>query len=150
MWSLFVGWLLLASVCAILDMRSQRSLYLPAFMAVSVVAVLAATWKYRTKNYKFSLVKPGTVRSQFGFEIEITQSRIDYKEGDHVISWKAAMMDAGMGRVELSNTTVSAWEDPFSNELLGSEKKTEIVKRVKAAIIYLQLVETGKIRPSRN
>jgi hypothetical protein len=54
-----------------------------------------------------------------------------------------------LGRVSLSAEAITGWDSPFAHEPIADDTKAAIVKAVRAALGYLQLVETGKIRPKK-
>jgi len=146
-WALFAVWSIAAIVCGALDHVRRSSLFLSVFLVISVIVAVIAIPKNRPRNYKFDLVRPGVVRSPLGFEVRASNSRIEYAELDHVVSWQAAPLNASARRFDLSERGICGWESPFTNELMNSNKKREIAKATIAALMYLQLVDAGKVRP---
>lgn len=147
-WSIFVGWLVSAVVCAEVDHARKSSVFLLIFTVSSAIVVVVATRKHRARNYKLELVLPGVIRSPHGFEVHISSSRLSYVEGDHVVSLQPTSIDGAVGRFNLSEQAFAGWDDPFANEAMDGSKKREIANAVKAALTYLQLVDAGKIRPN--
>ena len=142
-------WLTGAAICGVIDHARESTVLLPVYLPLTAVVVVLATRKHRAPNYKFELVKPGVVRSPLGFEVRASSCRLEYVEGDHAISWQPT--SAGViARYELSEQGIRGWDPPFVTEPMDSVKKNEIAKAVRSALIYLQLVEQGKIRPKRN
>jgi len=148
-WALFGGWLIIAVLCVVADRRRDSILVVPLFLVSSFVVAVVATRKYRSPNYHFELVNPGVVRSPFGFEVRTSPSRLEYIEGDHVISWQASSVTPIMGGFDLSENGIRGWDSPFDRESLGSYKTREVVNATRSALLYLQLVDAGKLRPKR-
>jgi len=74
---------------------------------------------------------------------------LEYAEGDHVISWQASPVNTTVGGFNLSESGISCWDSPFDGEPIGSDKKREIAKAMRSALLYLQVVDAGKIRPKQ-
>jgi hypothetical protein len=148
-WSIFTAWLVGAALCGLLDGARKSTVFLPVFLASSLVVVIVVTRKHRPRNFKFDLVRPGVVRSPFGFEVRASSSRLEYAEGDHVISWQASPVNTTVGGFNLSESGISCWDSPFDGEPIGSDKKREVAKAMRSALLYLQLVDAGKIRPKQ-
>ena len=149
MWSIFTAWLVVGVLCGVLDNARKSTLFLPIFLVSSIATVLVATRKHRARNYKFELVRPGVVRSPFGFEVRVSSSRLEYVEGDHMIWWLASPVSATVARFNFSENGISGWDSPFDTEPMDSDKKRQVAKAVRSALLYLQLVDAGKIRPKR-
>jgi hypothetical protein len=149
MWSFFIMWLMGAVVCGVLDHIRQSSVFLPVYLPLAAVIVVVATRKHRSRNYKFEFVEPRVVRSPLGFEVRASNSRLEYIEGNHVVSWQPASSNAPIGRFSLSEQGIGGWDAPFAAEPMDVKKKQEVARAVMSALIYLQLVEEGKIRPKR-
>ncbi len=147
MWGGFLAWLIAAVLCGVADHVRQSTLFLPIFSISSALIILVTTKKYRPRNYKFDLVRPGVVRSPFGIEVRALNSRLEYVEGDHIISWQANSVNASVRRYSISEQGIAGWDAPFSSEPIDSKKKREVIQAVKSALMYLQLVDSGKIRP---
>jgi hypothetical protein len=92
-------------------------------------------------------VRPGVVHRPLGFEVRAANSRLEYAESDHVISWQASSLNASVGRCSISEQGIPGWDAPFTSEQMNSKKKRDVTQAVKSALVYLQLVDTGKIRP---
>jgi hypothetical protein len=73
--------------------------------------------------------------------------RLEYVEGDHVISWQASPVNNSVGKFNLSESGIIGWDSPFDSEPIDSDKKREVFEAMKSALVYLQLVDAGKIRP---
>ena len=138
-----------AVLCGVIDHIRQSSLFLSVYLPLAAVVVVVATRKHRSRNYKFEFVEPGVVRSPLGFEVRASNSRLQYVEGDHVVSWQPASVNTAVGRFSLSDQRIGGWDAPFAAEPMDVKKKQEVAKAVMSALIYLQLVEEGKIRPKR-
>jgi hypothetical protein len=119
---------------------------LAAISALTAIIVIATNWK-RRRNYKFDVPRPGVVSSPLGFEVRKSKSRLEYVEGDHVISWHAYAESGSVGLFKLSEQEIKGWDEPFASETITSQKKQEVFKAVVSALLYLQLVEEGKIHP---
>jgi hypothetical protein len=115
--------------------------------ALAAIIVIATNWKRRRRNYRFDLPRPGVVCSPLGFEVRKSKSRLEYVEGDHVISWHAYAESGSVGLFRLSEQEIKGWDEPFASETITSQKKRDIFKAVVSALLYLQLVEEGKIHP---
>ena len=148
-WSIFAGWLVVGAFCGVLDREQESTRYLPVFLVCSIVMVVVATWKRRPPNYRFELVSPGVVRSRYGFEVRVSDSRLQDAEGDRTISWQVSPGNGLVGRFRLSQEEINGWDDPFASVPMDSVKKREIVRAIASAILYLQLVDAGKIRPKQ-
>jgi hypothetical protein len=115
--------------------------------ALAAIIVIATNWKRRRWNYKFELLRPGVVCSPLGFEVRKSKSRLEYVEGNHTISWHAYGESGSVGLFKLSEQEIKGWDEPFASEPMTSHKKREVFEAVVSALLYLQLVEEGKIRP---
>jgi hypothetical protein len=118
---------------------------LSVILALAAIIVIATNWKRR--NYRFDLPRPGVVCSPLGFEVRKSKSRLEYVEGDHVISSHAYAESGSVGLFKLSEQEIKAWDEPFASEMITSQKKREVFEAVVSALSYLQLVEEGKIHP---
>ena len=147
MWLSFTLWAMGAVVCGVLDHIRQSSLFLPVYLPLAAVIVVVATRRHRSRNYKFELAETGVVRSPLGFEVRASNSRLEYIEGSHMVSWQPTSLNASIGRFSLSEQGIGGWDAPFAAEPMDVRKKQEVAKAVMSALIYLQLVEEGKIRP---
>jgi len=148
LWFIFAAWLVVAVFCGFLDNTRKSTLYLPVFLVSSVVMVIAATRKHRPRDYKFELVRAGVVRSPFGFEVRTSPSLLEYVEGDNIISWQISRVSQIGGEFDLSENGIGGWENSSSaKEPIDTDKKREISNAVTSALLYLQLVNAGKIRP---
>ena len=145
MWGVFLAWLIAAVLCGVADHVRQSTLFLPTFSISSAAIILVATKKPR--NYKFDLVRPGVVCSPYGFEVRASNSGLEYVEGDHVVSWRVNSLSASVGRYSISEQGIAGWDAPFAGEQMDGKKKREVTQAVKSALMYLQLVDAGKIRP---
>jgi hypothetical protein len=150
MWLALALWLTGAAICGVIDHMRQSTLLLSVYFPLAAIIVVVATRKHRSPNYKFEFVKPGVVRSSLGFEVRASKSCLEYVEGNHVISWRPATPSGSIGRFDLSEQGIRGWDAPFVTEPMGSKKKKDIATAVRSALIYLQLVEGGKIRPKRD
>jgi hypothetical protein len=150
MWLLFTAWLVGAVICGLIDHIRQSSVFLSVYLPLTAVIVVVATRRHRSRNYKFEFVEPAVVRSSLGFEVRVSNSRLEYIEGNHAISWQPASLNASIGRFSLSEQGIGGWDAPFAIEPIDAKKKQEVAKAVRSALIYLQLVEAGKIHPKRS
>jgi hypothetical protein len=140
LWAIFTAWVAGAVLCGLLDRGRTYEVFLTVYMVSSVVAILMATRKHRPPNYKFQFVRPGVVRSPLGFEVRSSNSRLEYVEGDHVISWQASPAGPAVGRFQLSESGISGWDSPFDSESINSAKKREVFRAMVSALSYMQLV----------
>jgi hypothetical protein len=147
MWLIFGVWLAVAALCEVIDNFRRSTVALPVFLVFSGIVIAMVMRKHRPRNYKFGLVSPGVARSPFGFEVRASSSRLEYIEGDHKISWQASSTDSTASSFKLSEHEISGWDSPFAGEPMDSKKKQDIAKAVRSAVVYLQLVGAGKIRP---
>jgi hypothetical protein len=147
MWCVFLAWLATAVLCGVADHLWQSTLFLPIFSISSALITVVATKKLRPRNYRFDLMRPGVVRSPLGFEVRASDFRLEYVEGDHVISWQAGSLNNSACRYTISEQGIPGWDAPFSSERMENIKKREVAQAVKSALLYLQLVDAGKIRP---
>lgn len=143
-------WVTGAIVCGVIDHTRQSTMLLSIYLPIAAIVVVLATKRYRSANYKFELAKPGVVRSPLGFEVRASRQLLEYVEGDHTISWGPASLSASVGRFDFSEQGIRNWDVPFIAEPIDSKKKNEIARAVRSALLYLQLVEQGKIRPKRD
>jgi len=74
---------------------------------------------------------------------------LEYVEGDHVISWQASPVNTAVGGFNLSEKGIGGWDSPFDSEPIDGDKKREVAKAMRSALLYLQLVDAGKIRPKQ-
>ena len=149
-WLNFGLWLIGVVVCGVIDHLRHSSLMLSIYLPVAAMVVVFATRKQRLPNYKFEMVEPGVVRSQQGFEIRVSNRGLEYAELDHRISWQPTHSTGAVARFNFSEQSVGSWDPPFAAEPISSKKKSEIARAVRSALIFLQLVEQGKIRPNRD
>lgn len=143
----FAAWLMGAILCGVIDHIRQSSVFLSVYLPLAAVIVIITTREHRSRNYKFELMEPGVVRSPLGFEVRASNSRLEYSEGNHVVSWQTASPNASIGRFSLSGQGIGGWDAPFAAEPMDGKKKQEVAKAMTSALIYLQLTEEGKIRP---
>jgi hypothetical protein len=148
-WSILTAWLIGAVLCGFLDASRKVSLFLPVFFGSTVVVAVVLAREHWPRNFKFNLVRQGVVRSTLGFEVRVSSSRLEYVEGEHVISLQASPLSTSVGQFNLSENGISGWDSPFDNEPLNREKRREVAKAMKYALQYLQLVDAGKIRPKQ-
>jgi hypothetical protein len=146
-WLTFAAWLMGAILCGVIDHIRQSSVFLSVYLPLAAVIVIITTREHRSRNYKFELMEPGVVRSPLGFEVRASNSRLEYSEGNHVVSWQTASPNASIGRFSLSGQGIGGWDAPFAAEPMDGKKKQEVAKAMTSALIYLQLIEEGKIRP---
>ena len=66
-----------------------------------------------------------------------------------MISWQSTPLNAAVGRFSISQDAIPGWDAPFADEKIDSKKKREVAKATLSALVYLQLVEAGKIRPKK-
>lgn len=123
--------------------------YLSFAAGLAAIIVIVRSWKGRTPNYRFDLVQPGVVRSPLGFEVRMSGSRLEYVEGNHVVTWNQSTETSPVGRFELSEREIKGWNEPFANEALTNQRKHQIFKAVLSALMFRQLVHEKKIRPKR-
>ena len=148
-WSIFALYVIGAIAAWAAD-RVRHSGYILLIYLVVAAAVLAvATRKYRPPKYKFELLSPGVVRSPLGFEVRASKSRVEYVEEDHTISWQSTPLNTAVGRFTMSQEGVRGWDPPFADELMDSTKKRKVAQATLSALVYLQLVAEGKIRPKK-
>ena len=144
--------LLLATGVAVAYIQPKLPFWFDSFLSVvsglAAITVIARSWKRHRRNYRFDLVQPGVVHSPLGFEVRMSKSRVEYIEGNHVVSWNAQPESDSVGRLKLSEREINGWDEPFANEMMSSSKKREIFKAVVSALLYCQLVEEGKIHPN--
>jgi hypothetical protein len=147
-WLIFVAWVIGAIISGVLDTAKQRSLVLPAYLVGSIVVILIAGRRYRPPLYGFEIVEPGVVRSKLGFEVRVSQGRLQYVEGVHVVSWQGT--SAGpQGFRRFSLEAITGWDAPYAAEGMGSGKKREVFQAVCGAIAYLQAMEMGRAKRPR-
>jgi hypothetical protein len=137
-------------VCGLIDHQRHSSLLLSIYLSVAAIVVVFATRKQRLRNYEFEMVGPGVVRSPRGFEVRASNRGLEYVELNHRISWQPTDSTGGVARFNFSEQRVRSWDPPFAAEPISSKKKSEIAGAVRSALIFLQLVEQGKIRPNRD
>jgi hypothetical protein len=147
MWLTFAAWLMGAILCGVIDHVRQSSVFLSVYLPLAAVIVVITTGKHRSRDYKFELMEPGAVRSRLGFEVRASNSRLEYSEGNRVVSWQTASPNASIGRFNLSGQGIGGWDPPFAAEPMDGKKKQEVAKAMRSALIYLQLMEEGKIGP---
>ena len=148
----FVAMAILVVVAAIYVQKRLTS-WLDDVLAVAAstaaVIFIARGWKHRTPKYRFDLVQPEVVRSPLGFEVRMSKSRLEYAEGNHLVSWDALAETTPAGQFKLSEREIKGWDEPFAKEEIPNEKRRQIFKAVLSALVFRQLVEEGKIRPTR-
>ena len=138
-WARLLAWLTGAAVCGVIDHIRQSSVFLPIYFPVFAVITLIATRTPYSRRYKFELVAPGVVRSRLGFEVRVSNSRLEYIEGNHVISWLPATPNASVGRFNFSEQGILGWDQPFGTEPMDARKKQEVARAVMSALLFLQL-----------
>jgi hypothetical protein len=141
-WLGLLAWVLCAAVCGYLSHVRHTPVFLMVYWPLSAVVVVFATRTGGTRGYRFEMMGPGVVRSASGFEVHISDSQLEYREGDHVISWGVAASQGGGGTVSkftLSKEGIGAWDEPFAAEPIGGKKKEEIARAVLSALMYRQL-----------
>lgn len=132
-----------AVICGVLDHIRRSSVFLSVYVTLAAVIVVVATRRNRSRNYKFEFVEPRVARSPLGFEVRASNSRLEYIEGNHVVSWQPASLNASLGKFSLSKQGIGGWDAPFAAEPMDVKKKQEIARAVMSALVYLQLVEEG-------
>ena len=148
-WSRFLAWLMGAALCGGIDHIRQSSLFLSIYLPLTAVVVVSVARTPRSRRYKFEIVEPGVVRSRLGFEVRASNSRLEYIEGNHVISWQPTTPNVSVGRFNLSEQGILGWDEPFATEPMDAKKKQEVARAVMCALLFLQLVQEGKIRPKQ-
>jgi hypothetical protein len=143
---------LLVSLCAgggaaVAYIQPRLPLWLDLLTGLATIIVIARIWNRHRRNYRFALVRPGVVRSPLGFEVRMSKSRVEYIEGDHVVSWNTLPQSGSVGRFKLSKREIKGWNEPFANEPMTEHRKRQIFKAVLSALAYRQLPEEGKIQP---
>jgi len=149
MWLPFAAWCAGAILCGLLDHARRSSIFLSIYFPVAAVAVVVATRKHRSLNYKFELAEPGVVRSPLGFAVRVSNSCLSYAEGNHEISWHPVSTNRAVGRFDLSEQAIDGGDAPFASEPIDARKKQAVAKAVRSALMDLQFVDAGKIRPKR-
>lgn len=147
LWLGFIVWLIGVFLCAVVDHVRQSTLFLPIYFVTAAVVVILAAKKYRPPNYKFEVLGSRAVRSPLGFEVRVSHSGVKYFEGHHVVSFQPTPVNDSAGKVVLLEQGFAGWDAPFDREPMSSGKKQEVTKATMSALIYLQLVEAGKIHP---
>jgi len=146
-WLIFVGWLAGAFLCGLLDHGRRSTIFLPVYSVAAAFIVVMATRKYRPPKYRFEVMNSGLVRSPLGFDVRISNTGMQYIEGDHVVSWCSTPVNRSVGKYSISEPGIVDWDTPFDSQPMSTEKKQQIARAVFSASVYLQLVEAGKIRP---
>jgi hypothetical protein len=148
-WLNFIAWLIGAVLCGVIDHIRHSSIFLSIYLPLAAVIVVLASRTRRSRRYNFEVVEPGVVRSPLGFEVRVSHSRLEYVEGNHVVSWQATPMTGSIGRFRISERGIGGWDEPFAAEPMDDKKKREVAKAVASALVYRQLVEEGRIRRSK-
>jgi hypothetical protein len=147
LWAYFALWLIIALVAFFLDDVNRSTIFLPLFLVLSIAVIVLAMRKRYSRNYRFELLRPGVVRSPLGFDVRVTDSLIQYAEGDHVVSLKPIGIVGTAKRFDVSKGAVKGWDDPFSGDSLDEAKKREITLSIRSALLYLQLIDARKVVP---
>jgi hypothetical protein len=146
-WLVFIGWLAGAFLCGLLDHVRRSTIFLPVYSVAAIFVAVAATRKYRPPKYRFEVLNSGWVRSPLDFDVRISNSSVQYIEGDHVVSWCSTPVNRSVGKFSISEQGTIRWDAPFDSQPMSIEKKQQIAKAVLSASVYLQMVEAGRIRP---
>lgn len=77
----------------------------------------------------------------------MSKSRVEYIEGNHVVSWNALPESCSIGRFKFSERELKGWDEPFAAEPMPDHKKREIFKAALSALSYRQSAEKRKIHP---
>jgi hypothetical protein len=149
LWTFFALWLVIALAAFSLDRANRSTIFLPLFLVLSIAVIVLAMRKHYPRNYRFELLRPGVVTSPIGFEVRVTASLIQYVEGDHVISLKPIPTEELAKRFDVSKGAVKGWDDPFSGDSLDEAKRREITLAMRSALLYLQLIDAGKVVPRK-
>jgi len=146
-WLMFISWLIGAFLCGLVDHVRRSTVFLPVYSVAAVFIVVVVTRKHRPPKYDFEILNSGAVRSSLGFEVRVSNLHAQYVEGDHVVSWQPMPVNRLVGKFSISQQGIVGWDAPFVSESMSTEKKQQIAQAVFSALLYMQLVEEGKIRP---
>jgi hypothetical protein len=149
LWAYFALWLVLALAAFSLDRANRSTTFLPLFLLLSIAVILLANRKRYPRNYRFELLRPGVVRSPLGFEVRVTDSILQYSQGEHVISLNPVPTEGPVKRLDVSKETARGWDAPFSGDSLDEAKRREITLSIRSALLYLQLIDAGKVVPRK-
>ena len=150
MWFVFITWIVVAAFCSYVDHRQQRTIALPIFLALSLIAVYFAFRGKRPSRYRFELLNHGArgVRSQMGFEVHIRPNEIEYIEGDR----KMLIRNSNEQRLQVFALQLASsirWEPPFEKEQISEQKRKEIGSAIIAAVGFLQGAEMSRNKKNR-
>jgi hypothetical protein len=149
LWAFLALWLVIALAAFSLDSANRSTIFLPLFLVLSVAVIVLAMRKRYPRNYRFEWLRPGVVRSPLGFEVRATDSLVQYVEGDHVISLKPIAIEGPAKRFDVSKGAAKGWDDPFSGDSLDEAKRREITLSINSALLFLQLIDAGKVVPRK-
>lgn len=91
----------------------------------------------------FERTGPNQVRSSWGFEVSVrrqaTQIYVQYREDDHIVRFDNTMNAVLLGYPEFTFRPkhITRWAPPFENEMMGKDKRKQVVENMAAALDYL-------------
>jgi hypothetical protein len=98
----------------------------------------------------FEKIGPKHVRSSWGFDVSIrhvaTQIYVEYRENDHVIRIDNTMNAVSLGYplFTFRPKYITHWAPPFESELLGQEKRKQVIENLAAALDYLGITSDAR------
>ncbi len=86
------------------------------------------------------------MRSALGFEVQVRQNQLEYREQGHVLSLQPHRTSQAAQIFNLRIAHDAHWNAPFETELISEKKKKEIIRAVIAAVAFLQAREMRRER----
>lgn len=83
----------------------------------------------------FHVPRVNVIESDAGFSIEILgRTGIEYRELDRVLFIESEILMTDVPTVAIWKDHIRTWKPPHANEQIGEEVRTEILKRISAAL----------------
>jgi hypothetical protein len=96
----------------------------------------------------FEKISPRHVRSSLGFEVSFrtaaTQIYVEYREDGHVVRFDNTRNAPGYPLFTFRPKYISHWASPLEKELLGREKRKQVIENMAAALDYLGITSDAR------
>ena len=101
----------------------------------------------------FEKIGPNHVRSSWGFEVFVrtaaTQIYVEYREGEHVLRFDNTRNASGSPMFTFRPKYIIRWSPPFEAELLGQQKRKQVIENMAAALDYMGITSDARDEQAR-